>query len=125
MELNNRVAELVEKIISSRGAAGKKITKGQIADKIDMDRSHFSSILNGSRKASSKLIAILEKEFAEDIKIMPSAPEEELNRERALIKVLLHHLSKIEATVYNEPLQKRLDELEKDTTIAMNDLQKQ
>lgn len=55
----------------------------------------------------------------------PSPPGDVMNRERALIKVLLHRVIKLEAARLSMPEAKVQAELEADTRIALADLEKE
>lgn len=54
--------------------------------------------------------------------LKPSAPGDELNRERAIIKMLFHRVAKLEAERLGIPVEKVLEEMERDTRIALRDL---
>jgi len=135
MKRNKEYHETVKKIVEGAKAAGLKLSDTEMAKRLNISRAHFN-VLKGSKNGpapdkvsvTDKHLKDLRNEFAEELKgkigSRPSVPGDLLNRERAQIKVLMHHVAKLESKIYEISLEKSLVELEQDTTIAQNDLER-
>lgn len=136
MDRNKEYHELVKKAKKGALQAGMKLSDGEMAKRLSYSRSHFN-VLKGSKKGpapktvniTDEHIKNLKNEFSRELKGeiggYPSLPGDIFNRERAQIKALFNHLAKLESKVYGVSLERSLGELEQDTTIAQNDLEKQ
>ncbi|MFX1704559.1 hypothetical protein PV783_11430 [Chitinophaga sp. CC14] len=54
----------------------------------------------------------------------PFSPDDHLNWERAVIKVLTHELAKVQSKLYNRPVEDCLEEIDKNTTLTLADLRR-
>lgn len=76
----------------------------------------------GNDKLLYNLTRLIERIKSEQ-NAKPSAPGDVMNRERALIKVLFHRVVKLEAERLGMPEDKVIAEMERDTKIALADLE--
>lgn len=136
MNRNKEYHELVKTIKEKAKGLGLRLSDGEMAIRLNYSRSHFN-VLKGSKKGPAPAsvnvtedhIKALKYEFAKELdgKIggKPSLPGDMFNRERSQIKILMHHIAKLESKVFGFSLERALAELEQDTTIALNDLEKE
>lgn len=126
MELKEQFNELVKSVKIKAKEKGKKITNEEIADKMSIGRTYLSGLLGGSKEVTKKHIEDFKSHFQNELQGIekPAPAGDKLNRERAIIKVLMHRVAKLEAERLGMPVKDVLAELEKDTMIAWSDLEK-
>jgi len=126
MELKEQYRELVKKIKGSALANGKKLRNEDMAKRMGYNPNYFSTLTGGSGTVTQQHVDDLKRYFQEELTgvIKPAPPGNELNRERALIKMLYHRVAKLEADRLGIPLEVVMKEMEKDTMIAWQDLEK-
>lgn len=99
----------------------------EIVEKTGYNSGIVSEYLNGKKKVSESFLKEFCKAFNIDyyavFVIKPSEPGDSGNRERALIKVLMDRVAKLEAERLGMSVKDVLAELEKDTMIAWRDLE--
>ncbi|CAL1518172.1 hypothetical protein [Chitinophaga sp. MM2321] len=88
-----------------------------------------SEYLNSKKNVSERFLREFCKafnlDFTEIFTEKPAPPGDPINRERALIKVLYQRVAKLEAERLGISVDDALDELDRDTTIAWWDLEKE
>ncbi len=97
------------------------LTQAGIAKRIKYSREYLSQ----AKKTNPEgLYSLLEDHFGSELSGIkkPSKPGDVLNKERALIHVLLHRVAKLESDRLGIPVEKVLEELQKDTMLAWQDL---
>ncbi|MVT39747.1 hypothetical protein GO495_04060 [Chitinophaga oryziterrae] len=126
MKLKEEYNDLVKSVKTNAKASGNKINNEDIAKRLGLTRTYFSGLLGGSVAVKEKHIedfkAHFSKELSTDIK--PADAGDPLNRERAIMKTLLHRFAKLEAKITDRPIGDILDELEEDIIVNLKDLNK-
>lgn len=127
MNFKEELKSLVDKVKGTAKAAGIKLTNEEIAKRMGYTRTHFSTLVSGPAKVEKDLVDTFRERFRAELDgvYKPSAPGEELNRERAIIKMLFHRVAKLEAERLGIPVEKALEEMERDTRIALRDLKEE
>jgi len=126
MEFKKQLKELVDIVKAHYLKQGVKITNEEIAKRLGYNRSYFSTLTGGSGKVEKEHIENFKAHFHSEIAgiIKPSLPGDEVNRERALIKMLYQRVAKLEAERLGVPVESVMDEMDRDTMIAWRDLEK-
>jgi hypothetical protein len=126
MKLIEEYNHLVKSVKTNAKASGNKINNEDIAKRLGLTRTYFSGLLGGSVAVKEKHIEDFKAHFSKELStaIRPATAGDPLNRERAMIKALLHRFAKLEAKVTDRPIQEILDELEEDIILHLNDLNK-
>jgi len=126
MDFKNELRELVEIVKLNSKKAGGKLTNEEIAKRLGYSRPYFSTLIGTAGKVEKDHIDNFKSRFRDELEgkfIKPSLPGDVLNRERALIKVLFHRVVKLEAQRLGMPEDKVIAEMERDTNIALADLE--
>jgi len=125
MNLKEEYNSLVKTVKNAVKLAGGKITNEEMAERLNISRTYLSGLLGGSKEITKKHIDDFKSHFRDELAgiIRPSGPGDVVNRERALIKVLMDRVAKLEAERLGMPVESVLVELEKDTMIAWRDLE--
>lgn len=99
------------------------ISRKDIEKEFGYNANYISQALSrgGNEQLLRNLRRFLETELLKQQK--PALPGDQFNRERALIKVLFHRVIKLEAQRLGLPEETVKKELEKDTMIALSDLE--
>lgn len=127
MELKEQYRELVKKIKGSALSKGNRLRNEDMAKRMGYNANYFSTLTGGSGTITQQHIDDIKRYFEEELTGVkkPSLPGNEINRERALIKVLLHRVAKLEAERLGISVETVLAEMEKDTMIEWRDLEGQ
>lgn len=127
MEFKKELNKLVEIVKATYRNQGSKITNEEIATRLGYNRSYFSTLTGASGKVEKEHLENFKAHFQSELAgvIKPSPPGNDLNRERALIKMLFHRVAKLESDRLGIPLEVVMTEMEKDTMIAWKDLEGQ
>lgn len=125
MNLKEEYNSLVKTVKTSVKKAGGKITNEEMAERLNISRTYLSGLLGGSKEVTKKHIDDFKSHYRDELGgiVKPSEPGDSVNRERALIKVLMHRVAKLEAERLGMPVELVLAELEKDTMLAWRDLE--
>jgi hypothetical protein len=125
MELKERYRTLVKTLKGAALSAVLKLRNEDIAKKMGYNPNYFSTLTGGSGVVTQQHIDDLQNYFKDELAgvVKPSLPGDPLNRERAIIQVLLQRVAKLEADRLGIPVEKVLSELEQDTMIAWKDLE--
>lgn len=118
--------KLVETVKNRAKENGKRLLNEEIAGRLGISRTYLSDLIGVPGKdVTLKHIEDFRAHFREELTgvIKPSEAGDVINRERALIKVLMHRVAKLEAERLGISMNDVLDELEKDTMIAWRDLE--
>lgn len=127
MDLLKEYNSIIKNLKISARQAGTKLNNDEIASRLGLSRTYLSALLNGSTPVNKKHVEDLKAHFSAELRGMPNKPAlsgDQINRERALIKMLMHRLAKAEAKLYSRPLEDVLQEMEADTTLYLNDLER-
>ena len=127
MEFKKELNRLVEIVKAAYLKQGSKITNEEIAKRLGYNRSYFSTLTGSTGKVEKEHIDNFKAHFQSELSgvIKPSPPGDELNRERALIKMLYQRVAKLEAERLGISVEVVMKEMEKDTMIAWRDLEKE
>ncbi|GAA3925492.1 hypothetical protein GO495_04045 [Chitinophaga oryziterrae] len=124
MKLKEEYNRLVKSVKANAKESGNKIKNEEIAKRLGFTKSYFSELLKGSLAVKEEHIegfkAYFSKELSGDVK--PAPAWDSMNRERALIKVLLHEVAKLKSAATGAAIEVVLAEFEKDTRDVMNEL---
>jgi hypothetical protein len=125
MNLKEEFAFLVKTVKDNVKGAGKKITNEEIAERLSIGRTYLSGLLGGSKDVTKKHIEDFKSHFRDELAgiVRPSLPGDTINRERALIKVLLQRVAKLEADRLGIPVEVVLKDISQDTMIAWQELE--
>lgn len=129
MKHKEEYKKLVEIVKNRAKENGKKIRNEDIATKLGISRTYLSDLIGlPGKDVTPKHIEDFKAHFREELSgaaesNKPALPGDSGNRERALIKVLMHRVAKLEADRLGMPVEAVLAELEKDTMIAWRDLE--
>ncbi len=126
MNLKEQFREIVKTIKKKSNEGGVKLRNEDMAKRMGYNANYFSTLTGGSGAVTQQHIDELHTYFADElIGIIKSAPPgDPSNRERAIIKMLYHRLAKSESERLGIPIDKVMDEMERDTMIAWRDLEK-
>ncbi|GAA0561893.1 helix-turn-helix domain-containing protein [Chitinophaga japonensis] len=118
MESKKDIDLLIKRIKEATG-----LTQAGIAKRINYSREYLSQ---AKKNSTDSLYDILEKEFYSELNKIekPSRPGDPSNRERAMLKVLWQRMAKQEAERLGIPVDKAMEEMERDTMIAWSDLER-
>lgn len=124
MKLTEEYNRLVKSVKDSVKAKGGKITNEQLAKKVGLTRTYFSSLLGGSEAVKEKHIEDFKAHFRDELRGIekPAPAGDKLNRERALIKVLLHEVARLKSKDEKIPFAQALEELKQSTNLVLDDL---
>jgi len=126
MKNKEQLQKLVETAKINAKVGGVKLRNEDIAKRMGITRTYLSDLLGEPGKdVTSKHVEDFKAHFKDELGgiIKPSGPSNELNRERALIRVLMQRVAKLESERLGIPVEKVLKELEQDTMIAWKDLE--
>jgi len=125
MNLKEEYNSLVKTVKQNIKKAGGKITNEEMAEKLNISRTYLSGLLGGSKDVTKKHIDDFKSHYRDELEgiVKPSKPGSIVNRERALIKMLYQRLAKLEAERLGIPIEKVMDEMDRDTMIAWRDLE--
>lgn len=127
MDYKTEFQEVVKSLKAREMMRGGKLRNEDIADKLGYNSDYFNSLNGKSGKVTEDHLNTIKMVFKDELGEIrkPSLPGNEVNRERALIKVLLHRVAKLEAERLGIPVETVLAEMEKDTMIEWRDLEGQ
>ncbi len=125
MNYKEEYNRLVDLLKSKAKENNVRLRNEDIAEQLSYTRSYFSTLLGKGGKVEKSHIDALKAHFSNELNgvFKPSKPNDLLNRERALLKVLLSEVAKISSAYYNKPIEQILNEINQNTTIEMNSLQ--
>lgn len=130
MDFKKEFNRLVKEIKLRSAENGRKIKNDEIARRLGFSsRTYLSDLMGNSsnKEVGEKHILLLKEKFKDELEgivIKPSSPGDELNRERAMIRVLMQRVAKLESERLGIPVEVVLKEIEQDTMIAWKDLEK-
>lgn len=127
MDFKKELKKLVTIVKDNAKKAGQKVTNEQIAERMGYSRTYFSTLTGKTGKVEKEHIDNFKAHFHLELEgiVKPSTPGDALNRERALVKMLYQRVAKLESERLGVPLDKVMDEMERDTMIAWKDLEKE
>lgn len=127
MDFKKELKNLVLSVKENVKKGGGKITNEDIATRLGYNRSYFSTLMGPNGKVEKEHIDNFNAHFQKEIAgiIKPSRPGDELNRERAMIKVMYQRVAKQEALRLGITFEQALDLMDDDTMIAWRDLERQ
>lgn len=124
MDFKNELQSLVKSVKEASKKNGVSLKNEDIAKRLGISRTYLSDLLGRNGEVTEKNIILFKEKFKVELGVIkPSEAGDMINRERALIKVLMHRVAKLEAERLGMTVQAVLDELEKDTMIAWKDLE--
>lgn len=118
MESKKDIDLLIKNVKQATG-----LTQEGIAKRIGYSREYLSQ----AKKTNSEgLYEMLEKTFRAELTALskPGKPGSKENREKALIKMLYQRIAKIESERLGIPVEKVMEEMDRDTMLAWMDLEK-
>lgn len=128
MEHKKELKRLVELVKANAKKEGIKVRNEDIAHRLGYKtRTYLSDLLNPVGKpVTAKHIDDFRLRFADELKgvFKPSPPHDETNRERAMLKAYRLRIAKLEAIVYNKTIEECLNDLDRDTTTYLDDLER-
>ncbi|WP_126244369.1 hypothetical protein [Chitinophaga rhizosphaerae] len=126
MDFKIELQKLVDIVKNNSKMAGAPLTNEAIAKRLGYTRTHFSTLLGSNGKVYQEHLDNFKAHFRTELVGIgkPALPGDELNRERALLKVLVQRVAKQEAERLGISVEKALEEIERDTMIAWRDLEK-
>jgi len=124
MDSKKEYIKLVGTVKNLAKARGERLTNEEIANRLGYNRSYFSTLMGSAGKVEKSHIEDFKLRFQNELAgVIKPVEGDSVNRERALIKVLMHRVAKLEAERLGIPVELVLAELEKDTMIAWRDLE--
>jgi hypothetical protein len=126
MEYKKEFIQLVELVKKNAKEEGVRLRNEDIAIRMDKTRTYLSDLLSvPGKQVTKKHIDDFRIRFADELKgiFKPSAPDNEMNRERAMLKTYRLRIAKLEAMVYNKSLEECLKDLDRDTKTFQDDLE--
>src|SRR5687767_3079643 len=125
MKLFEEYSNLVKTIKSKTKQGGGKITNEEIAKRLGLTRTYFSTLLNGTVPVKEKHIEDLKAHFQEVFSEVekPALPGDKINRERAIIKVLMHEVAILKADKEGITFAEALAKLKQSTSLVLDDLE--
>jgi len=132
MEFKKELNKLVDIVKAAYLKHGSKITNEEIAKRLGYNRSYFSTLTGATGKVEKEHIENFKAHFHSELNgvVKPAAPGDSINRERALIKVLLHQVATLTAEISvlkkeKEPIsrERALLELRERTNLVIDDLE--
>lgn len=127
MDYKKELQKLVEQLKIKAKEEGIKVRNQDIAKRLSITRTYLSDLLGEpGKEVSKKHIEDFTLRFADELRgvFKPSAPNDELNRERAMVKAYRMRIAKLEAIVYNKTLEECLRDLDRDTKTFQDDLER-
>lgn len=128
MDYKKELQTLVEQLKTKAKEEGIKVSNQDIAKRMRITRTYLSDLLGEpGKEVSAKHVEGFILRFADELKgiFKPSSPNDELNRERAMVKAYRMRIAKLEAIVYNKTLEECLRDLDRDTKTFQDDLEKE
>lgn len=127
MDYKKEFQEIVKSLKANALLAGNKLRNEDIAGRLGYNSDYFNTLNGKSGKVTEDHLNTLKMAFKDELNgvVKPSLPGNELNRERALIKMLYHRVAKLEAERLGVPVELVIKEMEQDTMIAWKDLEKE
>ena len=127
MDHKSEFQNIVKSLKAMEMMRGNKLRNEDIADRLGYNSDYFNSLNGKSGKVTEDHLNTIKMVFKDELggTPKPALPANEMNRERALIKVLLHRVAKLEAERLGIPVETVLTEMEKDTMIEWRDLEGQ
>jgi hypothetical protein len=127
MKLKEEYNRLVKSVKANAKESGNKIKNEEIAKRLGFTKPYFSELLKGSLAVKAEHIEAFKAHFSKELSAgeKPAPAGDSLNRERALIKVLLHEVAKLKSAATGIALETVLQEFEKDARSIMYELNNQ
>jgi transcriptional regulator with XRE-family HTH domain len=124
MKLSDEYSLLVKSIKNKVKERGERITNEEIAKRLGLTRTYFSSLLNETTPIKAKHIEDLKAHFQMDLSSIdkPAPAGDKLNRERAIIKVLIHEVARLKAKDEGITFDEALSKLKQSTSLVLDDL---
>ncbi|SEV88430.1 hypothetical protein SAMN05428988_0105 [Chitinophaga sp. YR573] len=125
MKLKEQYKELVKTIKSRSKEGGIRLRNEDIAKRMGYNSNYFSTLTGESGTVTQQHIDVLKTYFQDELAgiIKPASSGDPVNRERAIIKMLYQRLAKSESERLGIPIEKVMDEMDRDTMIAWRDLE--
>jgi hypothetical protein len=127
MNLKEELNSLVNAVKSLYKSNGEKITIEIMAKRIGLSRSYFSALLGGSEEIKQKHIDDFKAYYKEELagNFIPSQPGDWNNYNLAMLKMLYQRVAKSESERLGLPIKKVMDEMDAETKIAYQELERE
>jgi len=125
MDFKKQLQDLVKSVKNASKQNGVTLRNEDIAKRLGVSRTYMSDLLGSNADVTEKNIALFKERFRDELAgiVRPSEPGDQGNRERALIRVLMQRVAKLESERLGIPVELVMKDLEQDTMIAWRDLE--
>ncbi|WP_343692793.1 hypothetical protein [Chitinophaga sp.] len=122
MNLKEEYRLLVKTIKAKRKEEGKTHKNIDIAPLLGYNSDYFATLTGNSGKVTEEHILKLKEVFKNELIEKPAPAGDKLNRERAIIKVLLHEVARLKAKDEGISFEKALEAIKRSTNLVLDDL---